>query len=877
MANNNNKSATDQHSPNRVFELGIDLGTAHTRTAVLRYGVEMVPHEDQLMMPSCVAFTETSRLVGLAASRQADTNPSNTITGALRFVGQDYRNANVQKMAAEMPFLVVNKGNRAAFLVEHGRRRKFITPIEVLAMILCKARMDAEKYLGEDSTVNGAIITVPAIFTFPQRQAVRDAARIARFRWSRVISTAVTICADYQLNRSYVSGYIKNILAIDLGAGFLDVAIADISSKIKIKTTGGKENVGGEYVNDGLMELSSSRIHYFDATYNKDPHQLHVLRRACEKAKCRLASETEAPVEAEDFYWPHSITREALSGVCSEVLVSLKSAIAKSLSEASLKPLDIRAVIVAGGTSRMPLVQAAIDQIFGEDKVWKGPMTKEAAARGAATLSTMLHKETARFAIESILVDVVPTSIGIHVPPDCSGNVFPKGTTIPSEMRVTLPCSSHELQPWHIELYEGEEDPTWHNTMIGAMHFTLKNFKKTSTYQPTSEVEVYIAYTADGDVVITGSNIEFVAEDEPHPAESVAVRYLSDHHTLPEEKFGIIARNVHSFEIEERGRVGKLATETSLHAAPNKIKDSSVRQIASDTEIVEGSHTVTTTKAPEDELVELKSPATTRDKTPSSQQGMRENANISESSPDMPPISPPVTLVTREEPAAREQTYRSTVLGITDIFAEKAATSSTFTDSELVIISNYLRNTGQLSWGTVPRLYSVLRVLNQLDMLDVFIQQGITDIWFPFSSTSLPSTLSPTMQARFLEQQARVLSKSLLFETSPERKHGYFAQDDPLPFQVVGKLGSGAHGHVDKVISTVSHREYARKQFRKRKGATKTTIKSFLVELQVLKRVQHIHCIELVSIRMRYKLRASHVDDSCRCTVTRIPNSLRCL
>jgi serine/threonine protein kinase len=126
---------------------------------------------------------------------------------------------------------------------------------------------------------------------------------------------------------------------------------------------------------------------------------------------------------------------------------------------------------------------------------------------------------------------------------------------------------------------------------------------------------------------------------------------------------------------------------------------------------------------------------------------------------------------------------------------------------------------------------------------------GITDIWFPFSQASLPTMLSPSAQGKFLTRQAVVLSKSLLFEKNADRKHAYFAQGEPLPFQVVAKLGSGAHAHVDKVISTVSHREYARKLFRRQRGVSKDAVKSFLIELQVLKRVQHIHCVELVRIR----------------------------
>jgi serine/threonine protein kinase len=123
----------------------------------------------------------------------------------------------------------------------------------------------------------------------------------------------------------------------------------------------------------------------------------------------------------------------------------------------------------------------------------------------------------------------------------------------------------------------------------------------------------------------------------------------------------------------------------------------------------------------------------------------------------------------------------------------------------------------------------------------------MTDIWLPFTQRSLPTTLSPTARAQFLQHQDKVLSKSLLFEKSSDRKHAHFAHGEPLPFQVVAKLGAGAHAHVDKVMSVVSHREFARKLFRRQRGVEKDAVKSFLVELQILKRVQHYHCVELVS------------------------------
>jgi hypothetical protein len=171
---------------------------------------------------------------------------------------------------------------------------------------------------------------------------------------------------------------------------------------------------------------------------------------------------------------------------------------------------------------------------------------------------------------------------------------------------------------------------------------------------------------------------------------------------------------------------------------------------------------------------------------------------------------------------------------------------ASYTDTELLQISIYLRNNRRESWAGVPRLYTVLRLIGQLNSLDSLIEIGVTDIWFPFDSASLPDILASSARANFLKYQNMVLSKSLMFEKNPERIHAHFARDEPLPFQVVGRLGFGSGGHVDKVISNVSHRQYARKQLRKPRGVGKKDINSFLMELQILKRINHHHCVELV-------------------------------
>jgi hypothetical protein len=174
-------------------------------------------------------------------------------------------------------------------------------------------------------------------------------------------------------------------------------------------------------------------------------------------------------------------------------------------------------------------------------------------------------------------------------------------------------------------------------------------------------------------------------------------------------------------------------------------------------------------------------------------------------------------------------------------------TQEAFTDAQFERISMFLRNNKHEEWSTVPSLYTVLRLIDQLDAIGSFLEDDITDICFPFTESTLPVNLQPSIKLSFIKAQSVVLSKGFRLEKDPDRKHALFSQDECLPFQVIAQLGRGAHGTVDKVMNVISQSEYARKKFRRHKGAARNHKQTFFEELAVLKRVKHRHCIELVS------------------------------
>ncbi|KAH0558594.1 hypothetical protein GP486_004751 [Trichoglossum hirsutum] len=228
-----------------------------------------------------------------------------------------------------------------------------------------------------------------------------------------------------------------------------------------------------------------------------------------------------------------------------------------------------------------------------------------------------------------------------------------------------------------------------------------------------------------------------------------------------------------------------------------------------------------------------------------------------------------------DDPATSRTPYRTVEQKLGDFFSTGGERrKASYSDREIQQISGLLCATGRQSWSAVPRVYIVLRLINRLELLDMFIDQGITDIWLPFAERSLPGTLSPSVRAQFLECQSVVLTKSLDLENRGDRKHTHFREGEPLPFEVKAYLGSGGYGTVDKVISLLSHREYARKTFRRRNfSRAKEDINSFLTEIKVLKRIQHIHCIELIGSYTDPKYFAFIMSPVADCNLTEYMSS----
>ncbi|KAF1936802.1 heat shock protein 70 [Clathrospora elynae] len=379
------------------YGIGIDLGTASICTAIFRDDeAEIIPHEGHLLMPSCVAFTETGRLVGAAGKNQAGTNSANTVFGALRFIERSFDDPQIQKMIKELLFWVVSDRSGSPAV-----------------------KRDAQSYLGQRPI--SAVITIPATFSISQRQAVHDAAMIADFKPLRLLSASVSACLNYATTQR--PDRETNKLIAYFGARSMDVAVAIITQgMVEIKVIAGANYLRGDYLDTRLVRYAANVFKQkiaSDLTTNF--RALHRLRTACEKAKQELSSQTQTTInidqlcDGHDFVW--TVTRESLEYHCSDLLEQCLLPIEQALRGAKIEKAKIHAAIVGGGSSRVHWLQQLISDLsdlFNFMLLSRCLNPDEAATRGAAFNAAILSGDgSSKVTDENMLIDVAPFTIGI--------------------------------------------------------------------------------------------------------------------------------------------------------------------------------------------------------------------------------------------------------------------------------------------------------------------------------------------------------------------------------------------------------------------------------------------------------------------------------
>ncbi|MFA7306771.1 MAG: molecular chaperone DnaK [Hyphomicrobium sp.] len=447
--------------------IGIDLGTTNSCVSVMEGGKPKVLEnsEGANTTPSIVSFTaDDERLVGLPAKRQAVTNPTNTFFAIKRLIGRRFDDPEVQKDLKLVPFNIVKGTNGDAWVESHGKQ---YSPQQISAFILQKMKETAEAKLGEK--VTQAVITVPAYFNDAQRQATKDAGKIAGLEVLRIINEPTAAALAYGLDKKKEA---KTIAVYDLGGGTFDVSILEIGDGVfEVKSTNGDTHLGGE---DFDMVLVSYLADEFKKEQGidlrSDKLALQRLKEASEKAKIELSSapqtEINLPFITADASGPKhltmKLTRAKLESLVETLINRTKGPCEKALKDAGLKAAEVDEVVLVGGMTRMPKVQEVVKQLFGKEP-HKGVNPDEVVAVGAAIQGGVLKGEVK----DVLLLDVTPLSLGIETLGGVFTRLIDRNTTIPTKKGQTFSTAEDGQNAVTIRVFQGEREMAADNKMLG--------------------------------------------------------------------------------------------------------------------------------------------------------------------------------------------------------------------------------------------------------------------------------------------------------------------------------------------------------------------------------------------------------------------------
>jgi molecular chaperone DnaK len=490
--------------------LGIDLGTTNSVIAVIEGGEPtIIPNaEGQRLTPSVVAFSKTGeRLVGQIAKRQAVLNPEQTVFSAKRFMGRKLSDATVQRDKAMVPYHLAAAENGDVTVTLTGRN--YAIP-EISAMVLQKLKLDAEAYLGE--AITQAVITVPAYFNDAQRQATKDAGRIAGLEVLRIINEPTASALAYGIN-NHVNN--QTIVVYDMGGGTFDVSILELNDDVyEVKSTNGDTHLGGDDFDERIVHFLMDVFQRESGIdLQNDRTALQRMREAAEKAKMELSSllktEINLPFISADASGPRhlavELSRAKLEALTADLVERSLTPVRQALLDAGIRAGEINAVVLVGGQTRMPAIQDAVRGFFGKEPQ-KGINPDEVVAIGAAIQAGVLAGDVSNI----LLLDVTPLTLGIETSGGVMTPLIPRNSTLPTYKSQVFSTATDNQDAVEIHVLQGERAESRHNKSLGT--FVLDGIPPA----PRGAPQIEVTFDIDADGIINASARDKATDREQH-------------------------------------------------------------------------------------------------------------------------------------------------------------------------------------------------------------------------------------------------------------------------------------------------------------------------------------------------------------------------